>query len=128
LLGQHWSTCDNIREYRRDLKARMGIVGPLRAMMTHDETAAYDALPDVVSCYRGCDASITVGASWSLDWHVANSFPFLSRYKIPSPVVVTATVKKNRILAVKLCRDEAEIITFSAKRFRERLRRGLISR
>lgn len=41
-------------------------------------------------------------------------FPFTHRYRVPTPVVVTARAMKNRILALKLNRGESEIITFSA--------------
>jgi hypothetical protein len=116
LLGEHWSCSDNIREYIPALRKLLGTYGPLRAMMNSEENAAYDALPDTVTVYRGCDASVLTGASWSLDQNVANSFPFLNRYEVPSPMVVKARVKKNRILALKLGRDESEIITFSARR------------
>jgi hypothetical protein len=116
LLGENWSCCDNIRTYRKALRSRLGVRGPLRAMMTAKENAAYDELPDLLTCYRGCDSSITLGASWTLDWDVANSFPFTKRYMVPSPVVVTGTVKKNRVLSLKLDRDEAEIISFSVRK------------
>lgn len=116
LVGEAWSTCDNIRQYRLDLRRELGTDGPIREMMTPEKNAYYDALPELVICHRGCDSSGTTGASWSLDWDVANSFPFMNRYRVPSPVVVTAKVKRSRILAVKLDRDEAEIITFSARK------------
>ena len=84
--------------------------------MTPQENETYDGLPDSVTCFRGCDQSFLTGASWSSEWDTANSFPFTDRYRAPSPVVVTARVKKNRILAMKLDRRESEIITFSARR------------
>jgi hypothetical protein len=84
--------------------------------MSPEESAAYDALPQTVTIHRGCDASVLTGASWSLDWDTANSFPFLGRYKVPNPVVVEARVKKSRTLALKLGRGEAEVITFGARR------------
>lgn len=118
LLGEHWTSCDNIREYLPVLKKVLGLYGPIRDMMSPEENTAYDALPQVVTCYRGCDSSFLTGASWTLDWEVANRFPFLNRYKVPSPVVVTARAKKERILALKLDRDEVEIITFSPRRIR----------
>ena len=116
LLGENWSSCDYVSLHGRALKARLGVVGPLRAMMTPEENAAYDALPNVVTIYRGCDGFRPIrGMSWSLDWDIANLFPFLQRYEAGFPMVRTATVKKNRILALKLGNGESEIITFSAK-------------
>ena len=98
------------------MRKLMGTSGPLRKMMTPQENETYDGLPDSVTCFRGCDQSFLTGASWSSEWDTANSFPFTDRYRAPSPVVVTARVKKNRILAIKLDRRESEIITFSARR------------
>jgi hypothetical protein len=118
LLGEAWTSCDNIRHYQRDLRDRLGTRGPLRQMMSPEENEAYDALPDSVRCYRGCDRSVLTGACWTLDKVVANMFPFLQRYRAPSPVVVTARVRKNNILALKLDRGESEIVTFSARRLK----------
>ena len=63
-----------------------------------------------------------LGASWSLDRDVAARFSFLSRYlaaqPLAQPLLLTATVAKENVLAVKLGRDEAEIVTFSARRQR----------
>jgi hypothetical protein len=116
VLGECWSGCDNIGEYLPTLKSVLGRNGPLRDMMTDAENRGYDRMPNIVTCYRGCDATVLTGASWSLDWRVANSFPFLSRYRASSPVVVTARARKSSILALKLDRDEQEIVTFSARR------------
>jgi hypothetical protein len=116
LLGEEWTGFDNLRDYLPALKRLLGTKGPVREMMSAEENEAYDALPDTVKCYRGCGASVLTGASWSLDKEVANSFPFTLRYRAASPVVVTASVKKNRILALKLGREESEIITFSARK------------
>lgn len=52
LLGEEWTSCDNIREYVPVLKRLMGTRGPLRNMMTPEENAAYDALPLSVTVYR----------------------------------------------------------------------------
>lgn len=116
LLGEYWSVCDNIATIRTALKSRIGTVGPIAEMMDNEEQAAYDALPDIVTIYRGCGKKNIAGASWSLDRDIAARFPFLVRYKAREPLLVTAKVKKSNILAVKLDRNELEIITFSAKR------------
>lgn len=118
LLGEHWSSCDNIWDYRLELKAYLGIVGPLKELMNDDESKAFEALPEVVTCYRGCSAWMLFGASWSLDRAIANAFPYKMRYKATNPVLITASVKKHRILAVKLDRGEQELITFSARRLK----------
>lgn len=54
--------------------------------------------------------------AWSLSREVAARFPLLNRYRQARPLLVTGTVPRHRILAVKLERNEAEIITFAACR------------
>jgi hypothetical protein len=108
--------CDTIRHSRLKLQKALGSRGPVREMMTAEENVHFDRLPEIVTCYRGCDRSALIGASWTLDRDIANCFPFTNRYNVPSPVVVRATVKRDNILAVKLDREESEIITFSARR------------
>lgn len=115
LLGEWWSGCDNIGVYRKLLREWLGTDGPIMEMMTPTEQAAYAALPEMVTVYRGCGPTNLLGASWSLDHEVANRFPFFARYRTECPVVVTAKVRKSHILAVKLDRNEAEVITFSAR-------------
>src|ERR1700722_18306542 len=55
ILGKEWPSCDNHWESQKALRAKMGIVGPLRPMMTPEENAAYDQLPNEVTIYRGGD-------------------------------------------------------------------------
>jgi hypothetical protein len=50
--------------------------------------------------------------SWTLSLEVAKEFPTLLRCRVPYPVVYRASVKKTRVLAVKVSRDEEELITF----------------
>src|ERR1700679_3269632 len=76
LLGENWTSFDNLREHLPVLKKLLSTYVPLPPMMTPEENAAYDALPRVVTVYRGCDSSVLTGAAWSLDREVANSFPF----------------------------------------------------
>jgi hypothetical protein len=115
LLGEFWEVCDNVADHGLELRKMLGTDGPLRAMMKPQQNAAYDALPEKVTIYRGCGELNMMGMSWSLDKEVANSFPYIYRYKVPNPLLVTSTVTKRKILAVKLARDEDEVITFSAR-------------
>lgn len=115
IVGENWSGCDNIFAYHKLLKCFLPKEGPVVEMMTADELAAYEALPDTVTIYRGCGKKNKNGASWTLDKNIASKFPFLNRYRVPDPILVTATVDKCHILAVKLGRNESEVITFNAK-------------
>jgi hypothetical protein len=116
LLGEMWSCCDNIGIYRLRLRSLVGTDGPIREMMNAAEHAAYFALPDTVTVFRGCGPNNMLGASWTTDRRVAERFPFQHRYRTSDPILVTGRVKKRNILAVKLDREEFEIITFSAKK------------
>jgi hypothetical protein len=116
VLGEEWTCCDNISQYRLTLRRMLPKQGPVLPMMTSAECARYDELPEVITVYRGCGPVELRGASWSLDRDVAARFPFLNRYRTSMPTLVTATVRKHQVLAVKLDRDEAEIITFGARR------------
>jgi hypothetical protein len=116
LLGDFWTSSENVRKHRLRLRRIMGTVGPLRELMSQEENELYDARPEKITCYRGSDRSVLVGASWSLNKDVASRFPFMQRYYAENPVLITAWVRKSNVLAVKLERKEEEIITFSAHR------------
>ncbi len=119
IVRDEWDGTDNLSKFRRRFKNALGFKGPLPDMMTPKEQHRYDALPVEVMIYRGCSffdkkAGGLHGMSWTLDFEVAKAFPTLGRYQVEYPVVYRATVKKNRILAVKLERGEEEVITFGA--------------
>jgi hypothetical protein len=87
-------------------------------MMSPDERESWRGLPARVTIYRGCSAVNAAGLSWSLDPKIAAKFPTYARYKPPKGCraqLVTATVARNRIVAVKLGREEDEVITCSAR-------------
>lgn len=111
LFGELWSVCDNLG---RGLEILTVILpdGAAPEMMTADERAALAALPETVTVYRGADRGVNEhGLSWSLDRAVAARFPFLMRYRAARPVLLTATVRRDLIVAVKLDRQEVEVIT-----------------
>jgi hypothetical protein len=119
LLGHYWSICDNISLYFDDLCLRLlyegAEEGPVVEMMDAAELAAWHALPDLVTVYRGAGKDNRHGASWSLSEEVARTFPLLNRYWQKVPMLYTAEVRKQDILALKLDRDEQEVITFNAR-------------
>jgi hypothetical protein len=118
LVGDQWHRCDrDISRYKSQLQEALPPLGPVMLMMTAEENAAYDALPGIVTIYRGCEAETASlpGICWSLEKDVANSYPFLTRFLAKKkPTVLTASVPKHWVLAVKLDRQEQEIITFAA--------------
>jgi hypothetical protein len=116
ICGEFWNMCDNIATYRIWLRRLLPERGPVAPMMEPQECLAWEAMPERLTIYRGCGPSNMLGASWSLSRTVAAQFPFLNRYRQAEPLLVTATVPRNRILAIKLDRGEAEVITFDARR------------
>lgn len=114
LLGEEWSSFDNVWAYEFDLWPRLAGVDT-GEMMTRAERVAFEALPDAVTIYRGCGSVNRNGICWSLDRGVAERFPTLNRYRVPDPVLLTATVKRGLIVALKLDREEWEVITFDAE-------------
>jgi hypothetical protein len=95
LLGENWTHC-LVTQYVSELKMIVGVNGPIRQMMTEAENAAYDALPEVVTVYCGCDAKSAEGICWSLDERIANAFPYYEAFLAQTPVVIEARVEKNR--------------------------------
>jgi hypothetical protein len=116
LLGREWSSCDNTCSLKNWLKLLLER-RTYPQMMDEEELAKFELLPDVVTIYRGCGRGVNMdGISWSLDKEIASKFPTYHRYRVKHPVLITATVKKSKIIALKLDRKEQEVITFSAKR------------
>ena len=118
VLGEEWTGCDNIAQYRRQLRRMLPSQGPAIEMMEPSELEAFSALPEKITVYRGCGPHNMLGASWSLDRAVAVRFVTLHRYRVERPLLVTAIVAKSRVVAVKLDREESEVITFAARRVR----------
>ena len=118
LLGEYWSILDNLGA--RCAVLRMLV--PSRTtllLMNEEERAAWRALPDIVTVYRGCSDINMDGLSWSLCPEVAARFPTLGRYTPPAgkrPLLVTGKVAKSRVSAVKLDRSEQEIIALHVRR------------
>ena len=111
VLGERWSDCDDVGRHADMLRIFLPD-GPAPEMMTEPERAALAALPESVTIYRGADRGVNEqGLSWSLERAVAARFPFLDRYRAKRPVLVTATVQREHIIALKFDREEAEVIT-----------------
>lgn len=82
-VGEHWSRMDNLSHYREELLNGLGDAdeSELRLLMTDEENRAYDALPELLTVYRGCYEHNRYGLSWSLCKDVAAKFPLLGRYR-----------------------------------------------
>lgn len=121
LLGHECTRFDAVRHHVPTLRRVLGVAGPLLPMMDTGEQTAFGALADKLTVYRGCSVRFLRGVSWSLNPDVARGFIKLARYRVSDPVLVTATVRKQDVLAIKLDRQEEEIITFKARRVAKEL-------
>ena len=111
-LGEQWTSFDNLFEFRYELVnlfVRNRQYTSL--MMDDDDLEFYDSLPDVIKVYRGQDASNEVGLSWSTSKEVAHNFATMfARYRCKNPVLLSASIEKSQIFAVKVGRNESEVI------------------
>jgi hypothetical protein len=117
LLGELWSGFDNVGVYRYDLLWAIRDRGwnfesTIPEMMSPEEKAAFKALPELITIYRGCGPRNKNGFSWSLNRKIAATFPFIQRYWTDQPTLLTATISKHRAASLKLDRGEEEIIVF----------------
>jgi len=119
VLGNVWSICDNPSRYMDDLRLTtpFGLVAdgkiPNSVMMSNAEQLCLSLLPDEFPIFRGCYSPDRNGASWSLHKEVACGFPYMHRFRRlgETPLLVEAAVQKRDVIALKLDRIEAEVIT-----------------
>lgn len=79
----------------------------------------YDALPELVTVYRGCSFPRIRGLAWTTDRGVAESFAGGHRQiAVPMAVVAHAKVPKEAIYTVATGRKEAEVV-LNWRRLRE---------
>lgn len=122
LLGEEWSSCDNVGQYA-DMLIDETPFGDLldmptlgKWMMTDDERRDLAALPETLTIYRGCYALNKWGLSWTMDIEAARKFPFLNRYQQGGQaLIVTAQIRRSEIIALKNDRNECEVICYRPK-------------
>lgn len=118
-FGREWAGFDNVSAFADEIIDTLlsfdyedGLTN-IREMMDDVELKAYDDLPDMLTIYRGAYEDNKWGFSWSLDRVVAESFPFYGRYcGLGRPLLIKASIEKSRTAALKLDRQEVEVITF----------------
>lgn len=138
LFANHWSSCDGCTAYASCFIEILGTanLSEIRKNVSKEDMEAYNALPDMVTIYRGtidCN-DINTGISWTLDEKVATKFAQIShnivkkngaalRYILGmgsdyeqimdcnsvGGVVIKATVPKEKIIYMN-ARDESEVI------------------
>ncbi|MDA0345365.1 MAG: hypothetical protein O3C54_05325 [Proteobacteria bacterium] len=79
-------------------------------MMDKTERKKFDALPDILTIYRGCWQENRQGFSWTLDKKTA--LWFANRIETGnSPILLSGKVTKDKVFALLLGRNENEIVT-----------------
>jgi hypothetical protein len=82
----------------------------LRDLLDPDARRFYDALPQLVPVWRGCEQWRQRGLSWTTDRTVAEGFAKGKRHINKAPTLVHAEIPKQHIFAVFVCRNESEIV------------------
>ena len=113
VFAQAWPDCDNTWSYRDEL--RHLLMYHCRADFLHhlseDDLAFYNALPDEITVYRGCDASRVYGLSWTTDLELAKSFARGHRgMSPPNPVIACGMAAKKDLLFATNDRGESEVL------------------
>lgn len=111
-IAATWTDSENIFQHRSSwLEIWTALLNPHRTM-DEDEQARYDALPETVTVHRGIRGRRLSrrGLSWTLDKERAVWFAKRFTKKENQPVVLTAQVKKEKILALFDSRQESEVV------------------
>ena len=113
-----WMRCESVTIDKSCWVSLMGSKRPGKEkwLMTKEEVAFLNNLPDTVTVYRGCPVKKSNGLSWTLDrekalWF-ANRFNFKKK-EWPFDqdcCLIEGTVKKKHILAYLNGRNESEIV------------------
>lgn len=113
LIGSVWIDSENISEYFDDWLELWDQDIPNRHLCMDDaEQAALKALPATITIYRGFGHDVAShGQSWTTDREKA--VWFANRYQTHGgrqPMLATATIKKSKVIAYFLGRNESEIV------------------
>jgi hypothetical protein len=77
-------------------------------MMTDEDKQAFNALPEVVTVYRGCQKGLNEnGLSWTTDKDKAEFFAHRFRKQ---GIILKRQVRKSEIVAMLTGRGESEVI------------------
>lgn len=111
VLGHIWSRCDGRNYSPMEIQRLLTYCGTTQFAMTAEAMERFQTLPERVTVYRGADKGVNeAGISWTLEESVARRFPFYRRYRSDNPVLLTGQIHKNKITALILDRDEAEVV------------------
>jgi hypothetical protein len=129
LLGEHWTRCDNIGLCNEDGEVTEWIswaaqgdcsIRPtshfqpgtehIPLLMSEEERRALASLPEVLTIYRGCGPQDKYGLSWSLNPHVARTFPYKRSCFQQQKLLMTARILRKHVCALKLSNEEEIVV------------------
>jgi hypothetical protein len=120
-LHDQWHAFDLIdhRDFKLTMLARRAAWRP--EYMCEDDHAAYRALPEMVTIYRGQERRSRGGLAWTTDPKVARFFAKGFRSSCnQDPVVIEARVKKSAIAGIYTDRQESEVMLFDSSAAKKR--------
>jgi hypothetical protein len=113
LLGDVFTDTENAWQNKSTWQMLFASDRPFRfAMMRPEDVAAFEALPDVVTIYRGCNYANKNGLSWSLSEETAQFFADRFYKNDNTGMILEAQVKKSDVIALLNHRNEQEILLF----------------
>ncbi len=114
VLIYNWSICDGLYTNRGpylDLMRHLKHQWPPISFYNADDQHFWNALPDIVTVFRGCGRRQVRGLSWTTNREIAAFFAKGGRFRPPyAPSIACATVSKSDIFFIKTSRKEAEIV------------------
>ena len=114
VIIENWSACDGLWFFGRHLLYLMRLrkvqCSPA-PLMSNDDRAFFDSLPDRVKVHRGCARRRVRGLPWTTDFEQAAYFARGGRFpRQRDAVIATATVAKADIFFVSASRKESEVV------------------
>lgn len=113
VLGEAWSSCDNIAAHRETLADWLSRAtrAELNAMMHAEDVVILANMPERFTVWRGCYHFNANGLCWSLDPELAKRFTALHRYhkRGEQRLLIEAQVERERASLIT-DREEQEIV------------------
>lgn len=118
LVRDVYQDSENVEELAAQWLPLLASNRPERAaLMTAEELASFDALPNILTVWRGAadEDELAVGYSWSLSRKVANWFAWRTAEKGHRPLLAEGAVRRSDALAYLETRGEEEILVMPDK-------------
>jgi hypothetical protein len=101
-----WTSREQLLTLLQNASAQISAV----PFLDNRSRAFFESLTNDITIFRGCSRERIKGLSWTTDAAVARKFALGHRFRVRDPVLVTARIKKQEILAIITVRDESEIV------------------